>query len=137
MPPAAAARAPEETVRGHRRSSSRAQGNSGCRRRAFNKKADALGEKAKTAAAFYKQAYPLAAALVADLDALKASSDDKALYAKFKQLNHKQLKLLKVLRDSVGDRDRVAFKWAVKQGKKVSKKNDRVATKLGAPACAS
>jgi hypothetical protein len=26
---------------------------------------------------------------------------------------------------------------AVKQGEKVSKKNDRVATKLGAPACAS
>jgi hypothetical protein len=67
----------------------------------------------------------------------KASSDDKALYAKFKQLNHKQLKLLKVLRDSVGDRDRAAFKRAVKQGKKVSKKNDRVATKHGAPACAS
>jgi len=40
-------------------------------------------------------------------------------------------------RHSVGDRDRAAFKRAVKQGKKVSKKNDRVATKLGAPACAS
>jgi hypothetical protein len=107
------------------------QANTACR--AFNKKADALGKKAKTPAAFYKQACPLAAGLVADLDALKASSDDKALYAKFKQLNHKQLKLLKVLRDSVGDRDRAAFKRVVKQGKK----NDRVATKLGAPACAS
>jgi len=67
----------------------------------------------------------------------RLAAASRCCFRRFKQLNHKQLKLLKVLRDSVGDRDRAAFKRAVKQGKKVSKKNDSVATKLGAPACAS